>query len=280
MSLWVITRLTFREASRRWILWAALLLGLAFLTVYGIGFSELHRDMEKSSYSTPIIQNQAYNFLMMAGLYVVNFLTVMMSVLTSVDAISGEIGSGTIQTLLSKPVRRWEVLLGKWLGFEIMLTLYLLLMAGGVLAIGRLIGGYSPSGVLVALVLMWLNTVILLSVTFVGGTLFSTLANGVLAFGLYGIAFLGSWIEQFGTFFNNQVAMNIGILCSLVIPSEAVWRRAANEMQSALVSVMEGAGATPFTLGAVPSDFMIGYAILYALVCLGLAVRNFSRRDM
>jgi hypothetical protein len=30
----VIARLTFREASRRWILWVALLLGLLFLLVY------------------------------------------------------------------------------------------------------------------------------------------------------------------------------------------------------------------------------------------------------
>ncbi len=35
----------------------------------------------------------------------------------------------------AKPIRRWEILLGKWLGLEVMLTLYLLLMAGGVLLV-------------------------------------------------------------------------------------------------------------------------------------------------
>ena len=79
--------------------------------------------------------NQISNFLLMAGMYVVNFLTAMMTVLTSVDTLSGEISSGTIHTLVSKPVRRWEIVLGKWLGFAGMLTLYLLLMAGGVMLI-------------------------------------------------------------------------------------------------------------------------------------------------
>jgi hypothetical protein len=68
-------------------------------------------------------------------------------VLTSVDTLSGEIASGTIHTLVAKPLRRWEIVLGKWLGFSGMLTLYLLLMAGGVVTVVYLVGGYAaPNG--------------------------------------------------------------------------------------------------------------------------------------
>jgi ABC-type transport system involved in multi-copper enzyme maturation permease subunit len=74
-------------------------------------------------------QNEIYNFMVMAGMYAVNFLTVMMAVLTSVDTLSGEIASGTIHTLVSKPVRRWEILFGKWLGSRHAAGLPL--MAGG-----------------------------------------------------------------------------------------------------------------------------------------------------
>jgi hypothetical protein len=42
-SVLVIAKLTFREASRRWVLWVALLLGLLFLAVYAIGFHEIKR---------------------------------------------------------------------------------------------------------------------------------------------------------------------------------------------------------------------------------------------
>jgi hypothetical protein len=127
----VIAKLTFREASRRWVLWVTLLLGLMFLIVYGLGFREILKELPNNT--SRLQRSEFTSFIMLAGLYAVSFLTLIMTVLTSVDTLSGEITSGTIHTLVSKPLRRWEIILGKWLGFMSMLTLYLLLMAGGVL---------------------------------------------------------------------------------------------------------------------------------------------------
>lgn len=272
----VIARLTFREAARRRILLAALLLGIAFLVIYGLGFHYVNIEIEREG--TRILQrNEIRNFLFMAGLYVVNFLTVMMAVLTSVDTISGEIASGTVHTLVSKPVRRREIVVGKWLGFAGMLTLYLILMAGGVVGLVYAISGYTAPSLLDGLALLWLNAILLLGVSLVGGATLSTLANGVLVFGMYGIAFVGGWIEQIGSFLQNQTAVNIGILSSLIIPSEALWKRAAYEMQSPLVQAL---GVSPFSAVSVPSPVMIAYAVVYAAMALFLAVWIFARRDL
>jgi Cu-processing system permease protein len=278
MSAFVIARLTFREASRRWILWMALLLGVLFLAVYAIGFNEIHKDIQRRAGEVALLERGTfYNFMLMAGLYVVNFLTAIMAVLTSVDTLSGEIASGTIHTLVSKPLQRWEIVLGKWIGFAAMLLLYLVLMAGGVLASGYLLAGYLPSNALLGLGMMAFNVLLLLSVSLMGGAVLSTLANGALVFGLYGLAFIGGWIEQIGSLMQNQTAINIGILCSLILPSEALWKRTAYEMQSPLVAAL---GVSPFSAASVPSPLMVGYAILYAAIALGVAVRMFSRRDL
>lgn len=280
MATWVIARLTFLEAARRKILLAALVLGLVFLVVYGLGFYYIQQEFERNpSGPSMLARKEILSFLMLAGLYVVNFLTVMMAVLTSVDTISGEIASGTIHTLVTKPVRRWEVVLGKWLGFMGMLTLYLLLMAGGVMALVYAVSGYTAPNALRGLGLMWLNALLLLNISLLGGTTLSTLANGVLVFGLYGVAFVGGWIEQIGAFpfIQNQTAVNIGIISSLIIPSEALWKRAVFEMQSPLAGII---GTTPFTASSVPSPLMIEYAALYAAVVLVLALRQFKRRDL
>lgn len=277
-SIYTIAHLTFREASRRWILWVALLLGVAFLVIYALGFNEILKDIRRTTTGmTPIEQNEIYNFLLMAGLYAVNFLVIMMAVLTSVDTLSGEITSGTIHTLVSKPLRRWEIVLGKWFGFAGMLILYLLLMAGGVMAIVYLTSGYLAPSALRGLGLMVLNAFLLLSVSLMGGATLSTLANGVLVFGLYSIAFIGGWIEQFGSFLNNQTAVNIGILASLIFPTEAIWKRAAYEMQSPLVAAI---GFSPFSSTSVPSLLMVVYAAVYAAFALFLAIRLFQRRDL
>ena len=278
MSTFTIAQLTFREAARRWILWVALLLGILFLIIYGIGFNEIQKDVTRQAGPRAQLEyNEMYNFLLMAGMYAVNFLTIMMAVLTSVDTLSGEISSGTIHTLVSKPMHRWEIVMGKWLGFAFMLVLYLLLMGGGVLLIVYLLTGYTAPNPSQGLAMMVFNAILLLSVSLLGGTMLSTLANGVLVFGLYGVAFIGGWVEQFGSLLNNQTAINIGIISSLIMPSEALWKRAAHEMQSPLVAAI---GFSPFTSNTVPSPLMLAYAVLYTLVALFLAIRLFSRRDL
>jgi ABC-type transport system involved in multi-copper enzyme maturation permease subunit len=282
MNVTVIARLTFKEAARRKILLAATLLGLLFLVIYGLGFHYIMRDIEKTFDSSRMLElNQIRNFLLMAGMYVVNFLTAMMTVLTSVDTLSGEINSGAMHTVVSKPIRRWEVVLGKWLGFAGMVTLYLLLMGGGVMGLIYLRSGYVAPHPFQGLVLIWLNALVLLTISLLGGAVLSTLANGVLVFGLFGVAFIGGWIEQIGSLVPDatasRTAINVGIITSLILPSEALWKRAAHEMQSPLVAAL---GVSPFATGVYPSALMIAYAVLYLLAALTLAMRLFGRRDL
>jgi ABC-2 type transport system permease protein len=276
-TIFVIARLTFREAARRWVLWVAGIFGVIFLVVYAIGFNAI-RNESLLHPAGQLVTKEVYGFMLMAGLYVVNFLTAIMTVLTSVDTLSGEIASGTVHTLVSKPLRRWEIVLGKWLGFAAMMAIYLLLMGGGVMGIVYVITGYVAPHALYGLGLMAMGLMLLLSVSFMGGATLSTLANGVMVFGLYGIAFIGGWIEQFGSLLNNQSAINVGVISSLIMPSEALWRRASYEMQSALVRDL--GGLSPFSSQSAPSRIMVVYAILYAAVMLWLAMRQFGKRDL
>lgn len=282
MSTFSIARHTFREAASRKVLLAALMLGLLFLLVFGLGYYLILSELEKQLVNMPSIQlNEFRNFMLMAAIYVVNFLVIMMAVLTSVDTLSGEINSGTIQTIVSKPIQRWEIVAGKWLGFVVMITLYLLMMAGGVFLIVYLRSGYLPPNPVLGLFLIWMNALLMLSVSILGGTRLSTLANGVLVFGLYGIAFIGGWIEQIGTLLPNiaarQATINIGVITSLILPSEALWKRAAYELQSSIISAT---GISPFSGNTYPSDLMIGYAGVFIITCLLLTVWSFKQRDL
>ena len=282
MTTLVFARLTIQEAASKKILLAAFVLGLLFLIIFSLGVHFLLSDVEtRMGDRNPYQLNEIRNFLMMAGLYVVYFLSSIMIVLTSVDTISGEINSGTIQTTASKPLPRWEVVIGKWLGFMVMLTLYLLLMGGGVLGWVYLRTGYLPPNPAAGMLLIWLNALVLLSVSLLGGTRLSTLANGVLVFSLFAVAFIGGWIEQIGSYLPDssaiQTAKNIGVVTSLVLPSEALWKRAVHELQSPLVAAI---GFSPFSARFYPSNAMIVYAILFIIVVVSLAVYSFKKRDL
>ena len=96
-------------------------------------------------------------------------------------------------------------------------------------------------------------------------------------FGLYGLAFIGGWIEQIGAIIQNPTAVKVGIIASLIIPSEFLWRRVAFEMQTPLASAL---GMSPFGASSVPSPLMVGYTVLYLLGALWLTVRVFQKRDI
>lgn len=282
MSIITITRLTFREASRKKILLSAVLLGAIFLLIYALGFHFIMADIEDElSLSNPLELNEIRNFLLIAGIFVVNFMVAMMTVLTSIDTISGEIQSGTIQSLAVKPLKRWEILTGKFLGFAVLITGYILLMLGGVMSIVFLRAGYIAPHPVNAILLIWLTAMLLLSITIVGGTKLSTLANGVLVFGLYGIAFIGGWIEQIGSYLPDQAAgrtaVNIGIISSLIMPSEALWKRAVHELQSPIVAAL---GFSPFSAAYYPSNLMLIYAVFYTLIALAFSIHFFNNRDL
>lgn len=284
MAVFVVARLTFIEAIRRRILLAAVLLGLAFLALYGVGFFFMQRDvrppMSASGPAATMFRNGVLNFLTIAGLYVVNFLSIAMAALVSADTLAGEIDSGTIQTIVSKPVRRAEVVLGKWLGFAGLLAPYVLLMTGGVMAVAYFIVGYHVPNPVIGIGLLYLEAVLVMTLTLAWSSRLSTLATGGVVFGLYGLAFIGGWVEQLGALVQNQTAVNVGIISSLIIPSEALWRRASFEMTPPLAQTLGAAVAGPFVTLSVPSPLMVAYAGLYLAIALALAVRQFSRRDL
>ena len=280
MGAWIVAGVTFREAARKKLLWMALLAGSAFLALFGTGLHFQLKDF--ASRTSPLIARQGVDALLMVGLYAVDLMAVVMTVLTSVDTLSGEIDSGTIQAVATKAITRSQLLLGKWLGFIGMLTLYVALMVGGITTLTylmslRSLGGVAPHHLLRGMSLIWLECVLLLTVTFMFGTSLSTLTNGVLALGMHGLAFIGGWIEQAGALTHSPRAVNVGIAASVLMPSESLWRRAAFEMQSPLVGAV---GFSPFSNASVPSAAMVAYAGVYLVVVLGLALRRFGRRDL
>lgn len=277
MSFFIFSELTFREAQRRRILSVALIMGLAFLLLFALGFHYVYLQMEKDQ----VISEQGQiitAFLLTAGLYAANLLIMVIAVLVSVTTISSEIDSHTIDALLTKPIRRWEVVLGKWLAFAALLAIYTLFLAGGLMLIVYARTGYIQDNIPAGLALMVLQAMIILSITIAGGTRLSTLANGVLAFTLYAIAFLGGWVEQIGALFRNEAAVNIGIITSLIMPTEILWKKAQSLFQPRLTSNPYTAG--PFAIASQPSNLMILYGILYMLFFLAFAMWSFSKRDL
>lgn len=270
----VIALVTFQEAARKKILLAAALLSAAYVGLFSWG---LLRCPSCGVPPTSLLRREIDSGLLMVGLYGVAFFTALLAVLSSIDSLAGEIASGAIQTVAIRPLERWHLVLGKWLGYAAILALYVVLVGGSTVLAMRWTEGFTPPHLAAGLLLIWWEGLILLTVTLLFGTFCSTLTSGICAVGLYGLAFLGGWVEQIGAVTHRPAALRLGVFASLVMPSEALWRRAVFEMQSPLLGTI---GFSPFNTSSAPSGLMLAYAGAYLCLALWIAMRHFSRRDL
>jgi hypothetical protein len=77
--------------------------------------------------------------------------------------------------------------------------------------------------------------------------------------------------------FGNSTARYVGTIVSLLSPSDAMWRRAAYEMQP-LASVVLQHG--PFGVVSVPSAAMVVWAVAFVVGVLAFAAWQFRRRPL
>ena len=270
-----IMQLTFLEMRRRRIVLAALACGVGCLMVFAAAIYLL-QNFHHPAREPSLLQMRIFLQLQtLAGLYAVNLMTVTVAVMLPVDAISGEIASGVMQTLASKPIRRAEIVLGKWLVYWLMIAAYTTTMVVGVVLVMRLITGFSQPHVAGAVGLMILQGTVLLSVVVAGGARLTTIANGMIAFGFYSVAVVGGWIEQIGVMMGDSGARYVGTAISLVSPTDALWRRAIYMLEPPMMSQVS---MTPFSPASVPSVAMIWWAAAFALGALTLATIWFEKR--
>lgn len=267
---------TFREAARKRILWTALVAGALLLAIFAIALRLQVLEFQSRAMS-PFVRYQVESGMLMVGLYTCDLLAVVMTILTSIDTLAGEISSGTIQAIATKPIARWEIFTGKYIGFAGMVVAYVALTFAGTVAVSYAVTGVVPQHPVQGMALIVFECLLALSMTFLLGTRFGTLTNGVLALGLQGVAFMGGWLEQVSGFSQSAHIVTLGIVSSLIMPGESLWRRAAYLMQTPLAGSLS---FSPFANVSIPSSAAVGYAALFFIVVLALAVREFGRRDL
>lgn len=285
MSALTIARFTVQEAISRRLVLAGVLVSLVFVALFALGFAFLYGEALKQATFRPAGGSTLVVFagaaLTVLGLYTVYFLSSFLALFLSVGAISGEIDAGLLHAVLARPLRRGEFVLGRWLGFAGLLTAYVGVMAGVLLGLARLIAGYEAPDSGRTIALMLLGALLLLTVSLLGSTLLSTLANGVVGFSLFGVAWLAGFIEYLGGMLANDGMVNLGTAVSLLLPSDAIWRSASYYVQSPAYLAMATSGpALPFASAAPPAAPLIVWALCYLLLGLAGAVAAFSRRDL
>lgn len=278
MSTWRIARFTFREAVRKKAVLGAVVLTALFVLLFATGLYFAFKDLTQLGRAAAFKDFIAGQLLLL-GLYAISGMAALLAIFTSVGTIAGEVEQGTLHAIVPKPLHRWEIVAGKWLGYAAMLSVYTVVTSVLAMLLVNHFGGYLPPRLLEGVALMTLETLLLLSLAVLGSTFMPTVVNGIVVFMLYSTASLGGMLEQLGSLISNDTMVNIGVVSSLVIPSDAIWRMAAGALQPPLaVPFLASSGL--FTNLSPSSAWMLGYTVAYTLAATVLGALVFTRRDL
>lgn len=277
-----VSGLTLREALRRRIVLVAFVMSAAFLLLYGLGLHFAATQLMKSGRAgvDELLTRAAAAQLLDIGLFAASFIIALAAVFASVSTISGEIDSGVAYAVLARPIRRSEVVLGKFLGLGALLAGAALVLDGAVvgLAVWQI---HSPvTQWPAALALMAFEPLILLGLAILGSTRLPTLANGVLCVAVYGIGLVAGFIEQIGGLIGSATMVQIGIVTSLFTPLDAVHRAALSRLLPGGLLFAQGSPGVGIGESTTPSVWMVVYAVGYVVLAVWLAARSFSKRDL
>jgi ABC-type transport system involved in multi-copper enzyme maturation permease subunit len=295
MPLLLITRFTLQEALRRKLFLAIIILSalllVAFIILLSIAINLLQSNSSTGgggSLSPQLFLLTGGVFFDILMIWVIYLLSSLLTIVLTANMISGEIEAGTFAVIVPKPISRAEIVIGKWLGYALIITFYTAVMFFAFLTVIYWKTGYWPSQVFSALGTLELAMLALLGLTTIGSAFVPTIVNGAIAL----VLFIGAPIASFVQFVvqvisraESQTLQNIATGINLIIPTDALWHGTSYFLlPSAEIFPVLGLSTnnfnTPFTSTQPVATALLIWVALYILVLPLLAVVRFQRRDL
>ena len=253
--IWHIATNTFREAVRDRVLYnliafALLMSGAAVLVgQISIGIERL------------VVIN--------LGLTAISLFGIVIAILIGIGLVSKEIEKRTLYTVLSRPVRRWEFIAGKFFGLSGTLVVNTVFMAIGVfvalLYVSHHLTG-ADAGILVALYFIVLQFLIITALALLFSSFSSPLLSAVFAFALFVIGTFAEDLRGFARL-THGIARWMATGAAYLVPNF-----------SALNVISWVAHDNPVSRQLIA--YNTGYALAYTLAVLSATALIFERRNL
>lgn len=215
-----------------------------------------------------------------------NIILVLLAIIIMADTISGEKRDRTIYQLLSKPVERSTVVLGKFAGCVGVVSFFFAASSLIAYALVVLLTGIYPSvGDVMSVVEVVMFMILMFAVYVALGTLISTVTKNPL------ISILGGIIVWIAFFFSNTIGEIIGsisassggmIVLDDTFASYPIYAKAmvwVNPISHDMVGYLLGGGASETVIG-LPAWGNILFLAAYVVILLAASIVLFERQDI
>jgi ABC-type transport system involved in multi-copper enzyme maturation permease subunit len=285
MAALTIAGLTIAEIFRRRIAWILLGLTIAsvLLTTWGVdrlvstGRGHGVGDLEVYVATSQILILVAFMF---------SFVLAMTAAFLGAPAIATDLESGVAQAMLARPIRRADLVVGRWLGLAAVVVAYA--FASGLLEIVAIgfVSGYYPPQPLLAAGFLAAQAVILLTLALLLSTRLPAIAAGAICVVLFGLGWMAGVFAVVGRFFDAGPLVSASEATRWLLPSDGLWRGAIYGLEPpAVIFVTLGragpaGAANPFFAAAPPPMAFLAWSVAWVAILLGLAVVSLQRRDL
>lgn len=248
----IIARMTLTEAVRDKILYSVLIFALAM-----IGSSTVLVTMSLGGEGRMVKD---------LGLACITLFGVLIATFIGISLVSREIERRTIFTLLSKPVRRAEFLLGKFLGLGLTLAVNIGVMATGLMVLAWALDGRWTPRIALAVGFSFLELLILTAVAILFSTFSTPTLSAIYTLLIFVIGRLSASLVEFASRFGGTSLKATATTLYYLLPN--LWRF---NLSHAVVNELP-LRASSLALTAL-------YGAMYAAGVLALAIAVFQRRD-
>jgi len=250
-----ITLNTFREAVRDRVLYNLIIFVLLLVATAPL-FGQISIGIERL-------------ILVNVGLSAISLFGVVIAIFIGIGLVSKEIEKRTLYTILSRPVRRWEFIAGKWCGLLVTLVVNAALMSIGFFAALFINNGRLHATDLVLLVAIYfiiLQFMMMTSITLLFSSFSSPIFSAIFAFAMFVIGTFAEDLRNFAAI-SEGAGRWLGTATAYVIPNFA-----------SLNVISQAAHSQPIAANLVL--FNTVYALLYSAAVTAAAVLIFERRNL
>jgi ABC-type transport system involved in multi-copper enzyme maturation permease subunit len=284
-AILIIARLTIAETSRRRILLVLLALTVisVALTTWGIErLVSLARDGDTTDLEIAVGVSQV--LILVAFMF--SFVLAMTAAFLGAPAIAGDLESGVAHAMLARPIRRADLIMGRWLGLVAVIAAYA--AASGLLEIAavRFVSGYSPPQPWLAVFFLAAQAVVLLTFAMLLSTRLPAIAGGAICVVLFGLGWMAGVFAGIGKFFDAGPLVAAAEASRWLLPSDGLWRGAIYSLEPSLVvagaagAIGEAAESNPFFASAPPPITFLVWSVIWIVMVLALAILSLRSRDL
>jgi ABC-type transport system involved in multi-copper enzyme maturation permease subunit len=277
-----IAMLTLREAVRRRLLWALVLFTVVLVVLTAWGFGQVESASPLPGIETAIGVSQ----LLILLAFMFSFVLAMTAVFLGAPAVASLVESGEALALLARPLRRADLVLGRWLGFAAIVVAYATVAGLLEVAAAALATGYAPPHPLEASLYIAAEGLVLLTFAVLLSTRLGVITGGAVAVVLFGIAWIVGVMGQVGVAFSNDGLRIAGDVSRLVLPTDILWRGAIASLEPPIAMLALGGSAgrifevSPFYASEPPGLLALAAVAAWVVGALGIAVGLFAGREL